>query len=296
MKSYTTGRNLAGVWTKNSTAANLSYLDQTANDAYRHICAMKDWPFLEAARTLTSVAGTQFIALPYDCSQVREIAVVPTGSTTRYVPKLSPSREHWDQLNLSVVSSNIPEWYFVFAGKLGLWPTPVSAGNTIFVHQKCRVIDLQFADYTTGTITTAASVAGLTTLTGSGTTFTAQMVGRQIQIAGTGDLEWYEIGGFVSTTAITLVRTISADFATQTNALTIGQMGLLPEDFQDTPWKKASQIYWEKEADKRSASFMNGYNADILDLIHTWSAATTDMVIEDGREARIINPNLTINL
>lgn len=296
MKSYTTGRNLAGIWTKNSVASNLLYLDQTANDAYRHLCAMKDWPFLEATRTLSTKAATQFLPLPYDCNQVREISVVPTGSSTRYTPKLSPSREHWDQLNLTPITSNIPEWYFVFAGQIGLWPTPVSAGNIITVVQKCRVIDLQFADYITGNITTAASVTGLTTITGSGTTFTAQMVGRQIQIAGTGDSEWYEIGGFVSTTSLTLVHTISADFSAQTNAFTIGQMGLLPEDFQDTPWKKASQIYWEKEADKRSVSFMNGYNADVLDLIHTWSSATTDMVIDSGQNAAIINPNLTINL
>lgn len=293
-KSYTKSRNTAGIWTKNSSTANLSYLDEMANDSYRHICAMKDWPFLEKTRNITTKASTQFYPLPYDCGQVREIAVIL--STKTYTPKLAPSRAFWDQLNLVSFTSDYPEWYFVFDGQVGIWPKPATAGNTIVITQKTKVIDLQFADYTTGNITTAATALALTTITGSGTTFTAQMVGRFIQIAGTGDLEWYEIGGYTSATSITLVRAISADFAAQTNSFTIGQMPILPEDFHDTPWKKAAQSYWEKEADPRAVPFANGFTNDILDLIHTWSAATTDMVIDDGEDQQIINPNLTITL
>lgn len=255
---------------------------------------MKDWPFLEKTRNITTKASTQFYPLPYDCGQVREIAVIL--STKTYTPKLAPSRAFWDQLNLVSFTSDYPEWYFVFDGQVGIWPKPATAGNTIVITQKTKVIDLQFADYTTGNITTAATALALTTITGSGTTFTAQMVGRFIQIAGTGDLEWYEIGGYTSATSITLVRAISADFAAQTNSFTIGQMPILPEDFHDTPWKKAAQSYWEKEADPRAVPFANGFTNDILDLIHTWSAATTDMVIDDGEDQQIINPNLTITL
>lgn len=298
MKSYTQGRNLAGIWAKNPDTTNLTYLDQTANDAYRHILAMKDWPFLEALRTLLTIANTQFVALPYDCGQVKEIAVVPAGSSTRYTPSLSPSREHWDDINLSPVSSNIPEWYFVFAGQIGLWPTPSTSGASIFVTQKCKVIDLQFADVTGTANVTTVTTNGVTTLTVASAPFTASMVGRSIQLAApSGDYQWYEIAGFTSTSIVTLVRAYGGTpLATTSAAFTISQFPLLPEDFHDTPWKRAAQSYWEKEDDKRADKFQASADADVVSLIRTWSAATTDMVIDDGSEKIIINPNLTINL
>ena len=157
MKSYTQGRNLYGQFTKNVSTANLAYGDQEANDKYRHICSMRDWPFLERVRTKLTSAGVQAVELPYDCDQVREISVIPNGDTTRYVPKLSPSAEHWDKLNLSTFTSDFPEWYFVRAGQLLLWPTPVQTGNTIYITQKSRVIDLSIADLTAITVTSIAA-------------------------------------------------------------------------------------------------------------------------------------------
>ena len=281
-----------------------------ANDDYRNLCALKDWPFLERSRTLLTVASTQFGNLPYDCDQVREISVVPNGSNIRYVPKLSPSQMHWDHLNLTTFNSDIPQWYFVLNGQLGLWPRPSSSGNTITVIQKTRVIDLGSDDYTTGTIVSIAN--GANAVVGSGTVWTAQMVGRYIRItmadtAGTGDSVWYEIAGVTSATAMTLVRnyggtTIAAGSANYV----IGQMPLLPEDFQDMPWLFAAGMYWSKETDKRANFFLSthgvsgGYGrpatGKVKDLISAYSSPTTDMVLDDGGEHDIINPNLTISI
>ena len=164
MKSYTEGRNYYGTLTKNSNSANLTLGDQMANDDYRAICGVKDWPFLEKERSLTTVADQQNYALPYDCGQVRAISVEVADKT--YVARMSPSKDHWDKLNETSYTSDYPEWYFVFNGQLRLWPTPASSGNTINVTQKSRVIDLGVADYTTGTITTATN--GSAAIVGSG--------------------------------------------------------------------------------------------------------------------------------
>ncbi len=306
MKSYTTGRNLAGVWTKNSAAANLSYLDQTANDAYRHMCAMKDWSFLEQQRTLLTVASQQFYPAPYDCARVNEISVLVSGNIT-YTPKLSPSKEHWDMLNLSRFTSDIPEWYFVYGGnsgsgmQIGLWPRPATSGNTIQVSQKCRVVDLQFADYTTGTITTGASTAGITTITGSGTSWTAGQAGLWLNITPTagsaaGDGQWYLVTGIVGGTSLTLAGQYSADFSGASAAYTLAQMPLLPDSFHDTPWARAAQIYWEKEEDGRSVGFEKKYDDDLVDLVRAWSAPAGDYVIDTGDDPQIINPNVVIRL
>lgn len=300
MRSYTAGRNQYGVWIKNTSTAGLSDGDNVANNLYRHICAMKDWPFLEKQRTVTTTASTQFTTLPYDCDQVREISVIPVSQTIRYTPQLSPSKQHWDELNLVPFTSDIPQWYFIYQGQVGLWPTPASTGNTIYVNQKTRVIDLSIADYTTGSI--SAVTSGSTTVTGSGTAWTSQMVGRYIQIAysntaNTGDGIWYEISAVSSATSLTLTRAYGSTTITAGSAsYTIGQMPLLPEAFHDTPWKGAASQYWKKEMDERGASFQTDYDRDLSDLIRTYSSATTSMVIDSGDDWDIINPNLTISI
>lgn len=311
MKSYTTGRNLAGSLTKNTNSAHLTLIDQIANDDYRAICSVKDWPFLERLRTLTTIASTQFYNLPYDCDQVREIAVIV--SSKRYVPKQAPDRSFWDKLNQSSVTSDIPQYWFTFAGQLGLWPTPATAGSTINVTQKTRVIDLNSADYNTGTITTTVTTAGVTTVTGSTVVWSTSMVGRYIRITLTdaaatlvGDGMWYEIASVPTSTTLTLVRAYGGTaIAAATAAYTIGQMPLLPEAYHDLPWIYASGQYWNKEADARGMEFLrqhgnfgeNGGLATgrIADLVKNWSSPNTDMVIDDGMDRdEIQNPNLTI--
>lgn len=307
-KSYTEGRNLYGTLTKNTATANLSLGDQLANDDYRAICAMRDWPFLERLRTLTTVASQANYALPYDCDQVREVAVIVSG--TRYTPRQVPNQEFWDDLNQTSYTSDIPEYWYSFAGSLYLWPTPASSGNTINVTQKSRVIDLSVADYTTGSILTATN--GSTAIVGSATTFTANMVGRYLRIdyangANTGDGLWYEIAGYTSATEITLTRAYGGNSITAGSAsYTIGQMPLLPEAFHDLPWLWAAGQYWMKEADQRGISMLathgdigSAYSAStgrVRLLEQAYSAGSTDMVINDGGDQDIINPNLTISL
>ena len=310
MKSYTTLRNLYGSLTNDTGSTNLTLGDQIMNDDYRRISAVKDWSFLERLRTLDTKASTQFYNLPYDCDQVREVAVIV--SSTRYTPRLSPSREHWDKLNYSTYTSDIPEWYFVFGGQLGLWPTPATAGSTINITQKSRVIDLSVADYTTGTIKTTATALGITTVTGDSTVWTAQMVGRYIRItysdtANTGDGLWYEITGVASNTVMTLVRAYGGTAITAgTAAYTIGQMPLLPEAYHDLPALYASGLYWSKENDNRGPAFLSQHGSfgdggglptgRLADLVKNWSSPTTSFVIDDGESDGIINPNLVLTI
>ena len=301
MKSYTTSRNLYGSLTRNVQSENLTLGDQLINDSIRAICAMKDWPFLEKVRTLTTVANTQGVNLPYDCDQVREISVVPLGQTTRFVPKLSPSDAHWDMLNQSTFTSDQTEWYLVREGQILLYPTPVQTGNTIYVAQKTLVIDLNTADITATTIATLAN--GATTLTVNAG-LTAQMVGWYIRptyssVANTGDGRWYELSGITSGTVGTLVRKYGGVSITAgTAACTLAQMPILPEAFHETPIKRAVSQYWAQQGDiNKSLMYEKQYNTDIATLVKMWSSPTTSMVIDDGREDdSIINPNLRISL
>lgn len=299
MRSYTSGLSQYQIWTKDTSSANQSDGAANANDFYRKICAMKDWPFLEQLRTISTTASTQFTTLPYDCDLVRSVYVIPNGSTFRYTPSEAPSRFYWDQLNLSTFTQDIPEWYYVFAGQIGLWPIPASTSNTIGIAQKCRVIDLSVVDTTSLTVTTATNGStGITTSSG----LTSLMAGMWIRItytgaANTGDGLWYQIASITNATTLVLTRAYGGtSIVAGTAACTIGQMPLLPEAFQDLPWKGAAAMYWEKEMDPRGAAFRASFDEDVANLVRTYSSPTTNMVLDSGEDYDILNPNLTVRL
>ncbi len=297
MKTYTTGRTLYGRWTKNTSSANLTHGDELANDEYRRICNLKDWPFLHRLRTANTAASTTFVELPYDMELVESVFV--TVSSTRYNPKPAPSREFWDELHYSTVTSDTPEYWFQYNGQLGLWPRPSTASNVISINGKIKVIDLANADLTSQTVSITTATAAVT---GSGTSWRRGLVGSWLKVTPntssdttSGDAEWYEISAVGSTTAITLVRTYNGGTVTSGTA-TIGQAPLLPEAFHDLPWRYAAADYWSKEDDDRYDRFQKRYEADLASLISTWSSANTNMVLDDGSDHELVNPNLTPSL
>ena len=298
MKSFTTLRNLYGVDTKNTTTANLSYGDEIMNDFYRKLLAKADWPFLHRLRTATTVASTTFVALPYDVDQVESVFV--TVGTTRYNPRPAPNRQFWDRLHYSVQTSDTPQYWFVYNGEIGLWPRPSTAGNTISLNAKVRVIDLNTADITTTTITTLANASTALTVSAG---LTVQMAGFWIRptyatTANSGDGNWYELSSVTNATTGTLVRNYGGtSIAAGTAACTIAQISLLPEAFQDLPELFAAYKYWSKEKDSRAADFKSMLNEGISGLFNAYGFNDLSMVVDDGRDdTLIINPNLTVTL
>ena len=300
MKSYTQLRTDYGKDTKNTDSANLTYGDGVMNDFHRRLLSKKDWPFLHRLRTATTVADTTFVPLPYDVDLVESVHV--TVGSTRYNPRPAGSRKFWDELHYSTYTSDTPEYWFVYNGEIGLWPAPSTSGNTISLNSKIRAVDLNVADYTTGTITTATN--GDQTIVFSGTTLTYPMVGRWLRITqddGTdsGDGVWYEIASITSTTELELVRKYGGtSIAAGSQAFTIGMMPLLPEAYHDLPEIYGAYRYWMKEKDKgRAESFKDLLMDGVKDLGTAYSSNDLSMVVDDGLEGdNIINPNLTVSL
>lgn len=298
MKSYTNLRTAYGVDTKNTSSANLIKGDEWMNDFHRKLLAKYDWPFLHRLRTATTVASTTFVNLPYDVDLVESVFV--TVGSTRHNPRPAPSRAFWDKLHYSTQTSDIPEFWFVYNGQIGLWPRPASSSNTISLNAKIRVIDLNTADITSSTITTLAN-AGTALTVSSG--LTVQMAGFWIRptfstTANTGDGHWYEISSVATSTTATLVRGYGGTSITAGTApCTIGQMPLLPEAFHDLPEIYASWRYWLKEKDTRATDFKSMLDQGVSDLGTSYGINDLSMVVDDGEDrSRIINPNLTISL
>lgn len=288
MKTYTGLRNQFGTLTNNTATTNLTLGDQLINDSLRYLTTK--YFFNERSQNIPggTIASTQDYPLPYNIKTILNVYV--SVGNVRYQPKECPTREFWDSLNFVPYTSDIPQFYYIYNKRLYLFPTPASSSNTITVNYKIRLTDLSQADYATGTVTlTNAS----STITGSGTTFTSAMVGRWIYATPpTGDGNWYEIGGYTSATSMSLINQYQGSTASGITTL-IGEVPLLPEDYQDLPLYRACSIYFTSRVpdQARAEMFKNLYNegAEKLDAefgSKSWSVAITP------NDTEVINPNL----
>lgn len=291
MKSYTTLRNLFGSFTQNTSSTNLAYGDQLINDEMRRLLGKVPW-LLEASWTDTTVALKQNYKLPPDYRKLIN-ATVTVGSFS-YTPQEAPNRDFWDKLNLNtVISSNIPQWRYNYANQMFFWPAPSANGTTgnITMNYQKRVKDLSIADYTTGTVT---ATNGSTAVTGSGDAWTSVMNGRWIQIAESvgGDAEWYEILTAASH-AIVLKQAYQGTNVSSV-AYTMGEMPLLPEDYQDIPVYFAASVYWQTRDEARYQSFLDNYKYKYNDFFKAYASKTSSIILDTGKPQTLINPNLTI--
>ena len=251
--------------------------------------------------THTITVQTKFWPLPYDIDLVDTLEI--TVSDTVYSPKPAPSKKFWDELNYSNQISDTPLYWCVEDGKFAIFPRPATSGNAVKLTGKIRVPDLNIADYTTGNIDIVTN--GSHKVIGAGSPgWTTPMVGRWIRIthsntaASSGDGEWYEISAVESSTVLYLARPYGGRSLTTgaAGAYTIGMMPSLPEAFHDLPEVYGAYRYWSKEKDERANAFKEMLKEGIASLFTAYGFNDLSMVIDDGDDSELINPNLTIKL
>lgn len=134
---------------QNFNQTNIDIGTSMLQDEHRKL--LQEYFFNESSFSITTVAGQQGYALPYNYSKLK------TGTLTignlKWTPTEILSRRDWDELNtITNYTSDIPNNFFIYNGQMLLWPTPSSTGNTITFNYKIRVPDLTFTDYITGTV------------------------------------------------------------------------------------------------------------------------------------------------
>jgi len=262
MKTYTS--LLSGYQTYTDTSAanaidGIGYI----NDSIKTICNLQGGKlrFLETTKNVDTVASQEGYQIPNKFRKLIDLYVYSgTGSSsdTIYTPEMIFDPTAWKKVKQARLGeSDVPYFAYVENTKFYLNPIPATSGHVITLRGRLNVRDLTIADYTTGTIVSIANQG--TALVGSGTTWTADMVGRYVQITNTtaangGDGFWYEIGAYVSATALTLLKpyegtAISAGSA----AYTIGQVPPIPEAYQPAIVYRASALYWEDRSEMEKA-------------------------------------------
>ncbi len=288
MRTYTSYRNDFGSLSQNTSSANLTLGDTLIMDALRVLT--NKFYFNERSYTTTTVSQQQFYNLPPQFRKMIDVTV--TIGSVVWTTKPCPNREYWDNLNVITFYQDFPSFHFIYNGnQVGIWPIPASAGNTITMNYQVRQRNLGVADYTTGTV---AVTSGSPNITFSGSSLAANMAGRWINFAfPTGDNNWYQIST-VNTGAGTAVLMNNYTGTTGSGiTFTIGDVPMLPEDYQDLPLYRALEVYYTSLVpDKnRAAVWKKLYDDGYAQLEQDYGQKTTSPVLTDT-EAPVYNPNL----
>jgi len=280
-----------------SDDTNDNLFGRLINQTHKHICGSRDWFFTEETHTQTSTAGQQTVTLPVNFRKLITFNVTSGGR--KYTPKEVADPVTFDIINTSGTSvrSDYPNFFHLRGGSLLLYPALSSASlklTTIF-HKQIKDM-IATTDYTTGTVTTLAN--GGTTVTGSGTTWTAAMVGRYIRI--TSDGEWYKITARASNTSITIEKPYQGTaISAGSEAYTIGELPIVPEAYQDLLWIRPVGIYYLLKGDEKKARvYLSNerrapgmYESLYSDMIRELGSQTTQNVIDDRTSFTLVNPN-----
>ncbi len=233
------------------------------NDSIRTICNLQGGKlrFLESTKNMATVASQETYQIPNGFRKLIDMYIYSgSGSSTDtiYSPEMVFDPTKWKRiLQYRLGTQDVPYYTYVENTTYKIQPIPSSTGNLIVLRGRLNVRDQSIADYTTGNIVSIAN--GGTAVVGSGTVWTADMVGRYIQITETtaangGDGFWYQIGSYTSATSIGLTKpyegtSISAGSATYT----IGQVSVIPEAYQMGIVYRSTALYWENKQDINKA-------------------------------------------
>lgn len=286
-------------WAQNFSATNGSTYSASTNgmrmvnDAIRYLVGT--FFFNEASYTVPggTVASQAAYQLPFNNKQVVNTTVL-IGNVL-WQPREVATRKQYDALNVIPFVNNFPQFYYIWNNQLLLWPSPADNGDALTINYKRRIKDLSFADYTTGTVSITTAT---TTVTGSGTSWTTNMANMWLNIPITasnttsGDDEWYQIASVNSATSLTLFNAYQGQTVTG-GTYTIGEVPILPEDFQDLPLYRALYIYHTSIVpDKDKANYYKALYDEGYKRLDAEFGAKTSGVGLTPQDYPVVNPNL----
>lgn len=248
MKTFNELYSEAAEQAQDSSATSLVLLKSAINQGVKKFRSKIRKDYFNEEKTFSTVANQQYYQMPEDC--IRPDTVIITIGGTKYPLTYVDTKEDWYMLNQSVTTSDIPENYWVKgADQFGIYPIPstsVSAAGLLIYQRKQK--DLSVADYTTGTVTMTNNSAAVV---GSGTTFTALMVGRTLMVedAGSENRVGYKIAGYTDATNITLEQTYAGPTGSG-KTYRIGELPDIPEEYHESLVDYALFRYYLRKRDR----------------------------------------------
>lgn len=302
-----TSGTLTAVWAYPTCTQLITFSDgQQYSGTFTFNSAAITWttPLTAGVTTAISTVGVQDYNIPANVSKLKNDTI--NVGQLKYQPMPIQTREEWDLVNFLPYTSDIPQYYFIWNGKLSIFPIPSTTGNVITFNYQTRVADLSFSDYSTGTLASGGMVAGSVNVTGLTTSWATTGAYPQntdisyynLKIKANppyGDGIWYPIRMFTGETSLVLdLPVVNAPNITAATTYTIGQFPLLQEDFHDMLVYGALKTYHSsivKDTDKYK-EFGGMYDERIL-MLESY-AGTKAVNVDLGASPNPVNPNLFI--
>lgn len=156
------------------------------NDTLRYLTVRYFWN--EEDISYYTLPNVQWYPLPPQVDKIVNITVL-IGNVL-WQPRECTSRQFWDALNVIQFYQEYPYFYFIWGGKIGIWPTPTSGTDVITVNYKSRITDLTMPDVTdTSSGATLTLTNGSSTVTASGPVFVNWMAASAASVTDYGTVE-----------------------------------------------------------------------------------------------------------
>lgn len=247
--TFTTIVNESIAQTEDTDAATAVLLKRAVNQGFKRFGAVLNREWRTTEKTFSTVANQQFYQMPEDCIRIKNL-VVSVGNVNYPIEELADD-DQWNSLNLRTQSSSYPRFYYVKGSdQFGVWPSPSGVATGTLTYER-SMRDMAADDYITGTIT---MVNGTPDVVGSGTTFTANMVGRTLFVTdGSADGMGYKISSFTDTTHITLENNYGGTAGAAKTYL-IGEVPDIPEEYHESLVDYACFRYYRRRRDANTAN------------------------------------------
>lgn len=232
-----------------------NFIGEHINKRYSDALAtLRDYQTQWPPRTASTVADQQFYYNPPDLMNIESVTVEVGGVKYPLIAVNSPLI--WNALNqIDFSGTTIPQYFHPRRDDFGIYPTPTADGNTITVVGNLRDVEMTQEDETTGTVD---ATNGDQTISGSGTSFTADMAGDWFQ-AGDGDKRWYRIGSVTSSTELELEQFYQGTDVTGSSFIIGESPEIPPEIHAILPHGAAADFYSGPKKDLRAAQGHNNY-------------------------------------
>lgn len=220
------------------------------NEGKSKFGAILNREYRNTEKTFETVASQRYYQTPEDCLKVSSIVIENSGQ--RYPLTEIADNDEWNLLNSTDVVGGEPLYYYLKGSdQFGIWPIPSQDGDIGTVEYEPIERDMSVStDYTAGTITVTNNS---TTITGAGTTFTSNMVGRSIKIVDpNGDGMWYKIVGFTDATTLTIENYYSGATASG-QSYKIGEVADIPQEYHSNLVDFALFRYFRMKKDAEAA-------------------------------------------
>lgn len=288
--AFNSGQSFQDAYTKFQTlsgsinATDLVQGKQDINIGYKRFNAAIARYFTRKQQFTDIVAGQQLYQTPIDAIRVNTVTT-KLSNGYQYPLEQIRSEDDWRWFNIYQYSSSYIQYYFVIGNnQIGLYPTPSYnlSGGLRLIYQP-QDVDLTQDDYTVGTVAIANDGVSVT---GTGTAWTVNMIGRSFQLTDGSDGNWYTITAVSSSTTLT-IQTPSVAPTDSGATYRIGQVFIFPGEYDDVPVDYALARYFESRNNPQRAEYHNNkFMAQVNDAVEKYASSSTSNVITEETQAQ----------